>query len=79
MYVVIEHVSGVRVNDVVYRNIQGTSATAIAIKFECSATNPFIGIRLENVSLTCRNQEVQSHCANANGKIVGTVQPNSCL
>ncbi|KAI5317729.1 hypothetical protein L3X38_037436 [Prunus dulcis] len=34
---------------------------------------------LENVSLTCRNQEVQSHCANAIGKIVGTVQPNSCL
>ncbi|CAB4286365.1 unnamed protein product [Prunus armeniaca] len=72
-------VSGVKVSDVVYQNIQGTSATAIAIKFDCSATNPCSGIRLENVSLTCRNQEVQSHCANANGKIVGTVQPNNCL
>ncbi|XP_021806201.1 polygalacturonase-like [Prunus avium] len=74
-----DQVSGVKVSDVVYRNIQGTSATAVAIKFDCSATNPCSGIRLKNVSLTCRNQEVQSHCANANGKIVGTVQPNSCL
>ncbi|VVA39941.1 PREDICTED: polygalacturonase [Prunus dulcis] len=72
-------VSGAKVSDVVYQNILGTSATAVAIKFDCSATNPCSGIRLENVSLTCRNQEVQSHCANAIGKIVGTVQPNSCL
>ncbi|BFG37823.1 hypothetical protein CerSpe_240970 [Prunus speciosa] len=72
-------VSGVKVSDVVYQNIRGTSATAIAIKFDCSATNPCSGIRLENVSLTSRNQEIQSHCANANGKIVGTVQPNVCL
>ncbi|ONI21264.1 hypothetical protein PRUPE_2G056500 [Prunus persica] len=75
----IEHVSGMKINDVVYRNIQRTSASAIAIKFDCSATNPCSGIRLENVSLTFRNQEVQSHCANANGKIVGTAQANSCL
>ncbi|PQM34179.1 polygalacturonase-like [Prunus yedoensis var. nudiflora] len=72
-------VSGVKVSHVVYRNIQGTSATAVAIKFDCSATNPCSWIRLENVSLTSRNQEIQSHCANANGKIVGTVQPNGCL
>ncbi|CAL9025154.1 unnamed protein product [Prunus brigantina] len=72
-------VSGVKVSDVIYRNIQGTSAIAVTIKFDCSATNLCSGIRLGNVSLTCRNQEVQSHCANAIGKIVGTVQPNSCL
>ncbi|CAB4268629.1 unnamed protein product [Prunus armeniaca] len=72
-------VSGVKISDVVYRNIQGTSASAVAIKFDCSATNPCSGIRLENVSLTFRNQEVQSHCANANGKIVGSAQANSCL
>ncbi|PRQ48986.1 putative polygalacturonase [Rosa chinensis] len=72
-------VSGVKVSDVLYQNIRGTSATAVAIKFDCSAANPCSGVKLENVNLTCRNQVVQSYCTNVNGKSVGTVQPSSCL
>ncbi|KAK9949780.1 hypothetical protein M0R45_005294 [Rubus argutus] len=75
-------VSGVKVGDVLYQNIRGTSATVVAIKFDCSAENPCSGVRLENVNLTCRKQVVQSYCTNVNGKKsknVGTVQPNSCL
>ncbi|CAL9024195.1 unnamed protein product [Prunus brigantina] len=71
--------SGVKISDVLYRNIQGTSGRAVAIKFDCSAKNPCSGIRLENVSLTYRNQVVQSHCTNVNGNTSGIVQPNSCL
>ncbi|KAF5454959.1 hypothetical protein F2P56_024584 [Juglans regia] len=74
-------VSGVRISDVIYRGIRGTSATPIAIKFDCSSKNPCTGIRLENVNLTCSNQlEAQSFCTNAVGKTLGLVQPNmSCL
>ncbi|KAB2607628.1 polygalacturonase-like [Pyrus ussuriensis x Pyrus communis] len=39
---------GVRVSDVLYRNIEGTSATAVAIKFDCSPSNPCSGLRLES-------------------------------
>ncbi|KAM5577495.1 polygalacturonase-like [Rosa sericea] len=72
-------VSGVKVSDVLYQNIRGTSTTAVAVKFDCSATNPCSGIRLENVNLTCRKQVVQSYCMNVNGKSAGTIQPSSCL
>ncbi|XP_062007132.1 polygalacturonase-like [Rosa rugosa] len=72
-------VSGVKISDVLYQNIRGTSATAVAVKFACSAANPCSGIRLKNVNLACRNQAVQSYCTNAIGKAYGTVQPNSCL
>ncbi|PRQ48994.1 putative polygalacturonase [Rosa chinensis] len=72
-------VSGVKISDVLYQNIRGTSATAVAVKFTCSAANPCSGIRLENVNLACRNQVVESYCTNAIGKTFGTVQPTSCL
>ncbi|PRQ48967.1 putative polygalacturonase [Rosa chinensis] len=72
-------VSDVKVNDVLYQNIRGTSATAVAIKFDFSAANPCSGVKLDNVHLTCRKQVVQSDCTNVNVKSVGTVQPSSCL
>ncbi|KAH7514849.1 hypothetical protein FEM48_Zijuj11G0134000 [Ziziphus jujuba var. spinosa] len=56
-----------------------TSAISVAIKFDCSATNPCPGIRLEDVQLTYKKQEAQSSCVNANGKAFGIVQPNNCL
>ncbi|KAM3691246.1 hypothetical protein ACJW31_08G002200 [Castanea mollissima] len=55
--------------------IRGTSATQIAIKFDCSAT----GIRIENVNLIYPNQPAQSFYTNAIRKTLGSVQPNSCL
>nr|POE58330.1 polygalacturonase [Quercus suber] len=72
-------VSGVKISDVLYQDIRGTSATQIAIKFDCSAKNPCTGIRIENVNLIYPNQVAQSFCTNAIGKTVGSVQPNGCL
>ncbi|GMN42461.1 hypothetical protein TIFTF001_011670 [Ficus carica] len=74
-----DQVSGVQISDVVYRDIKGTSATAVAMKFECSARNPCKGIRLEDVNLTYNNQAAQSSCSNANGNSFGKVLPDSCL
>ncbi|KAF3449627.1 hypothetical protein FNV43_RR10358 [Rhamnella rubrinervis] len=71
--------SGVKVSDVLYKNIRGTSATMVAIKLECSAANPCSGIRLEDVKLTYKKKPAQSSCINANGEASGIVQPDSCL
>ncbi|KAL3718968.1 hypothetical protein ACJRO7_003987 [Eucalyptus globulus] len=72
--------SSVKISDVLYRDIQGTSASPIAVRFDCSTKNPCTGIRMRNVYLTCLDDEVtRSACANANGEALGTVRPRSCL
>ncbi|EPS66023.1 hypothetical protein M569_08754, partial [Genlisea aurea] len=71
--------SGVRISDVLYEDIQGTSATEVAMKFDCSKTTPCENIRLENVNLRYNEQEARSSCANAAGTVAGNVQPSSCL
>eukprot|EP00258_Populus_trichocarpa_P050458 XP_024466477.1 polygalacturonase [Populus trichocarpa] len=72
-------VSGIQISDVIYQGIRGTSATPVAIKFDCSFKYPCKGITLQNVNLTYLNKEAQSTCTNAIGKISGQVQPDNCL
>lgn len=72
-------VSGVRVNDVTYNDIHGTSATKVAVKFDCSSKYPCTGIKLQNVNLRFENQGAQATCAHAGGSVSGLVYPSSCL
>ncbi|XVF75795.1 hypothetical protein PTKIN_Ptkin13bG0215700 [Pterospermum kingtungense] len=46
-----EQSSAVEVKNVVYKNIKGTSASEVAIKFDCSKSHPCQGIVLQNVNL----------------------------
>ncbi|KAL2242365.1 polygalacturonase-like [Sesamum indicum] len=71
--------SGVKISDVTYQDIHGTSATAIAVKFDCSKTHPCTGITLDGVKLTYGNKQATASCANAGGSAAGVVQPTSCL
>ncbi|XP_065622685.1 polygalacturonase [Quercus suber] len=71
--------SGVKISDVTYQDIHGTSATEVAVKFDCSSENPCSRIRLEDVKLTYKNQAAQSSCSHAAGTSTGFVQPTSCL
>lgn len=71
--------SGVKISHVTYRDIQGTSATKVAVKFDCSRKNPCTDINLENVRLTYRNEQAISACTNADGYVNGVVQPTGCL
>ncbi|CAN1302495.1 unnamed protein product [Linum perenne] len=72
--------SGVQVSDVTYRDIQGTSATQVAVNFDCSRRKPCRGIRLHNVKLSYRrNRAAVAYCKNADGYATGFVQPRSCL
>ncbi|KAI3441866.1 uncharacterized protein J3R85_001918 [Psidium guajava] len=73
--------SGVKISDVTYQDIHGTSATKVAIKFDCSPKSPCSAIRLEDVKLTYKNDQrpAQASCVNAGGLAFGLVQPSSCL
>ncbi|CAF2112583.1 unnamed protein product [Brassica oleracea] len=63
--------SAVQVNNVVYRNISGTSATDVAITFDCSEKYPCKGIVLDNVNI----KGGTASCKNANVKNQGNVSP----
>lgn len=62
-----------------YQNIHGTSATQVAMKFDCSSKFPCRGITLENVKLSYKNDVAEASCSNADGTAAGLVQPSSCL
>ncbi|GMI80467.1 hypothetical protein like AT3G59850 [Hibiscus trionum] len=72
-------VSGVKIKDIIYTDIRGTSSTPVAIKFDCSTKNPCTGIKLQNVNLTYLKKAAQSFCSNVVGKAVDLVRPDSCL
>ncbi|KAI4368279.1 hypothetical protein MLD38_016854 [Melastoma candidum] len=73
--------SGVRVRHVTYRDVRGTSASKVAVKFDCSSEQPCRDIRMENVRLTYGDGEeaAESYCANVGGTARGSIQPNACL
>ncbi|KAI3430144.1 uncharacterized protein J3R85_008158 [Psidium guajava] len=71
--------SGVRISQVTYRNIKGTSATQKAATFDCSASAPCQGIRLQDINLTYMNKAATSSCKNIAGTSSGLLVPRSCL
>ncbi|XP_057470534.1 polygalacturonase-like [Actinidia eriantha] len=71
--------SGMKISDVTYQDIHGTSGTKVAVKFDCSKKNPCSGIKLEEVNLNYKDQPAEASCANAGGTSTGVVKPSSCL
>ncbi|KAK1295192.1 hypothetical protein QJS10_CPA16g00053 [Acorus calamus] len=71
--------SGIKISQVKYNDIKGTSATPIAVKFDCSLRNPCSGITLQDIKLTYNNKAALSYCRNAHGAAAGIVVPQSCL
>ncbi|KAF7151903.1 hypothetical protein RHSIM_Rhsim02G0175100 [Rhododendron simsii] len=71
--------SGVRISDVTYQDIHGTSATTVAVNFDCSKEYPCNRIILEDVNLSYGNEQSQASCANVEGSASGFVTPSSCL
>ncbi|CAA6660273.1 unnamed protein product [Spirodela intermedia] len=71
--------SGVKISQVTYSDIQGSSANPVAVDFSCSPTNPCSEIGLENIKLTYGNNAANASCKNADGSASGFVIPPSCL
>ncbi|XP_021839041.2 polygalacturonase-like [Spinacia oleracea] len=72
-------VSGVRVSNVTYKDIRGSSATPIAVKLDCSSKYHCSGITMEDINLSHNNKPSSSSCTNSVGTTFGVVQPNGCL
>ncbi|OIS96332.1 PREDICTED: polygalacturonase-like [Nicotiana attenuata] len=71
--------SGVKISDVTYQDIHGTSATEVGVKFDCSKVNPCSGITLENVNLSYKDRTAEASCVNVGGRVSGSEAPRSCL
>ncbi|XP_050203279.1 polygalacturonase-like [Mercurialis annua] len=71
--------SGVKIDDITYKNIYGTSATQVAVKFDCSKMNPCTGIKMQDVKLSYKDEPASASCSNADGTATGIIQPSSCL
>ncbi|CAI0548204.1 unnamed protein product, partial [Linum tenue] len=71
--------SGIKVSDIRYKSIGGTSQSKVAVRFECSKANPCAGITMHDVKLTYvgggRGEEAMATCANARGTSSGFVTP----
>ncbi|KAK4432130.1 Polygalacturonase [Sesamum alatum] len=68
--------SAVQVKNVVYKNIKGTSASNVAINFDCSKSYPCRGIVLENVNLEgADGGKSEAVCKNVDVKDMGDVSP----
>ncbi|KAI3857346.1 hypothetical protein MKW92_022252 [Papaver armeniacum] len=78
--------SGIQISQVTFVDIQGTSATQVAVKLDCSETSPCKDIKLQNIKLTYQQEKQQqlqepaeSFCKNVLGVALGPVLPPSCL
>lgn len=68
--------SAVQVKNVVYKNIQGTSATDVAVKFDCSKSYPCQAIVLQNINLQKEGDyTVKAVCNNVDVDQIGVVSP----
>lgn len=77
-----EEEMGVRISDVTYKDLYGTSASKVAININCSRTVACTDITLDSIMLWPAGQvvkQVTSYCSNAYGVARGVVQPPSCL
>ncbi|KAH1096541.1 hypothetical protein J1N35_013462 [Gossypium stocksii] len=75
--------SKVRISDVHYINIRGTSASKVAVDLLCSASNPCQGIHLDNVNLQYAgppndDMPFSSNCRNARVAYHGFQSPPPC-
>ncbi|CAN1847903.1 unnamed protein product [Linum perenne] len=71
--------SGVKITGITYRNIHGTSASPVAVKFICSASQPCTGLKVYNVKLTYHKSVATSYCSHAGGGATGVVSLKGCF
>ncbi|KAL0917975.1 hypothetical protein M5K25_013087 [Dendrobium thyrsiflorum] len=74
--------SGIKISQVTFSDVHGTSSTQVAVKLDCSQSNPCQGIQLTNIKLSYNGKNhklAKSFCRNVKGKNSGFVVPPSCL
>ncbi|KAL2336107.1 hypothetical protein Fmac_010553 [Flemingia macrophylla] len=69
--------SGIKISQITYSNIKGSSATPEAVTFDCSPSNPCQGIKLQDINLSYNNKSATSSCKNIVGTSSGTLVPET--
>ncbi|KAL1222991.1 putative polygalacturonase [Cardamine amara subsp. amara] len=76
----LNQTSAVKISQIMYRNITGTTKSSKAIKFACSDTVPCSHIVLNNVNLEGSDGQVEAYCNSAEGFGYGVIHPSAdCL
>ncbi|XP_009354806.3 polygalacturonase [Pyrus x bretschneideri] len=71
-----EQASAVKISNVVYENVKGTSASKVAVKFDCSKSFGCQDILLKDVNLrSLANEIAQASCEHVDLSHRGTVSP----
>ena len=74
--------SNVKLSDVHFRNIRGTSATGVAVALHCSESNPCEGVELADIDFTlcptAKGGPISSACENAKATFTGKQNPAGC-
>uniref|UniRef100_A0A7N0RER3 endo-polygalacturonase n=1 Tax=Kalanchoe fedtschenkoi TaxID=63787 RepID=A0A7N0RER3_KALFE len=72
--------TAVKISQIMYRNISGTTKSDKAMKFACSDTVPCSNIVLTNINLEKQDGNAEVYCNSAQGFNYGTVHPSAdCL
>ncbi|KAL9671242.1 hypothetical protein QQ045_008808 [Rhodiola kirilowii] len=75
--------SNVKVSDVHFRKIRGTSVSVLAVNLKCSTAVPCEGVELTDVELTYTGKPTKAalfaaECENAKIKVGGKINPPAC-
>ncbi|XP_038899303.1 polygalacturonase QRT2-like [Benincasa hispida] len=76
-----QQADAVQVSNVMYQNIRGTSASEVAVKFDCSKSFPCQGILLQDINLVRKGKnddkstQAEASCKNVKLKNRGRVSP----
>ncbi|KAL1312406.1 hypothetical protein HN51_039024 [Arachis hypogaea] len=72
--------SAVQISNVLYQNISGTSASDVAVKFDCSDSVPCQDIILEDINLQSfeGDKDAEALCNNVKVSYYGDVNPSCC-
>ncbi|KAJ1699344.1 hypothetical protein LUZ63_007856 [Rhynchospora breviuscula] len=72
----------VKLRDIRFSRIRGTSNTPVAVKLACSDKEPCQNVKLQDISLkplTSAIDEISSFCTNVHGAVSGIQNPDPCL
>ncbi|KAF5949370.1 hypothetical protein HYC85_011363 [Camellia sinensis] len=72
--------SKVKISNVSFKNIRGSSSTQLAVKLVCSKSTPCENVEISNIDLTYTGKEgpATSLCTNIQPKLSGTHNPPIC-
>ncbi|KAL9335559.1 hypothetical protein Peur_072740 [Populus x canadensis] len=73
--------SGIKISDVTYRNVRGSSADEVAIALNCAGKAACTNIIMDNVKITSSNpgKQIRASCNNAKGTAISASPTVPCL